>query len=434
MAALLAAGSSTAEAERLAGEAIALAQLAPESALLKGRRALLLTRDFDPTAFVAAGRKGELVEDEYQQARRAYRRHRALLYQAVGVCLANAGRAGPAGRHLARAHLLEPTAERTVLLARSLLARERGIEALSLFRREAQEGPLAGEALNLFVQAVDAVGLPSAQEALDRFRLEALGPAVVAPLPAPLKAPAGTRLSSGGPLRFEGGPTVLYLGEVSCRTCSADLEVLKRVVPAGVGVVLVPEDSDRHQVLRRVVEVYRYGWPVLLGRGGAAGLPLAGGPVVVVGRQGWTSVRVRMPLADNLPKVLSILKRAEVAETPPRPRWNGRPPEPLAAAAAAGLLAEGWAPGEDGDSPPAFRQALDAYRSGRAAEALRLLARVEAGDQGWLLPPEARFNRALCLEKLGRTAEARSLLLGIGDSRFQDAVDRALEAVGEGSR
>ena len=73
-------------------------------------------------------------------------------------------------------------------------------------------------------------------------------------------------------------------------------------------------------------------------------------------------------------------------------------------------------------------------RGGRPAEALRLLAEVEAGDRGWLLPPEARFNRALCLEKLGRTAEARSLLLGIGDSRFQDAVDRALEALGRGSR
>lgn len=431
---VLAAGSPTAQAERLAGEALAEAQLAPAPALAKARRALLLTRDFDPTAFVAAGRKGELVEDEYLRARHAYRRHRALLYQAVGVCLANMGRAGPAGRYLARAQVLAPSAERTVLLGRSLLARGRGTQALALFRREAQQGPLADAGLELFAQAVDAVGLPSAQEALDRFRLEALGPGVVEPLPAPLKAPASTRLSTGGPLRFEAGPTVLYFGEASCRTCSADLEVLKRVVPAGVGVVLVPEDGDRDQALRRVVEVYRHGWPVLLGRGGASSLRLTSGSVVVVGRQGWTSARVLTPLADNLPRVLSVLKRAEVSETVPRPRWNGRPPEPLAAAPAAALLPEGWAPAEDADPPAAFGQALDAYRGGRPAEALRLLNEVEAGDRGWLLPPEARFNRALCLEKLGRVAEARSLLLGIGDSRFQAAVDRALEALGGGSR
>lgn len=434
MVAVLAAGPPTAEAERLAAEAAAEAQVAPARALASARQALLLTRDFDPTAFVTAGRKGELVEDEYLEARGAYRRHRALLYQVTGECLTNSGKPQPAARYLTRAHLLEPTAERTVLLARSLLARDRGMEALSLFRREAQAGPLAGEGLNLFAQAVDVVGLPSAQEALDRFRLEALGPAVVEPLPAPLKAPAGTRLSTGGPLRFEAGPTVLYFGEVSCRTCSADLEVLRRVVPAGVGVVLVPEDGDRDEALRRVVELYRHGWPLLLGRGGAAALGLSRGSVVVVGRQGFAPVRVQAPLAGNLPRVLSILNRTEVAETLPRARWNGRPPAPVAVAPAAALLPEGWAPGEDRDAPAAFRQALDAYRGGRPEEALRLLAEVERTAEGWLLSPEARFNRALCLRKMNRIAEARSLLLRIGDSRFQDAVDRTLEALGGGSR
>lgn len=435
MVALLAVGPATGEAERLAVEATAEAAVAPRAALAKARKALLLTRDFDPTAFVKAGRKGEVVEDQYLQARGAYRRHRAPLYQAVGVCLVQNRRPEAAAHYLARAHLLQPTSERTILLAQSLLARDRGSEALQLFRREALQGPVAGEGLSQFLQAVDAVALPSAQSTLDRFRLEALGPGRVEPLAGPLKVPAGNRLSTGGPLRFDAGPTVLYLGEISCRSCSADLEVLKRLVPPPASVVLVPEDADRDQALRRVVEIYGYGWPLLQGRGTASSLRLTSGTVMAVGRQGWTLARVLAPLAENLPPVLSILSRAEVSETMPRPKWNGRILEPTAAALAApALLPEGWAPGEDGDSPAAFRQALHAYRGGRPAEALRLLAQLEAGDEGWLLPPEARFNRALCLEKMGRTAEARSLLLGIGDSRFQEAVDQALEALGGGSR
>jgi hypothetical protein len=36
----------------------------------------------------------------------------------------------------------------------------------------------------------------------------------------------------------------------------------------------------------------------------------------------------------------------------------------------------------------------------------------------------------LCLAAAGRREEARRLLLRIGDSRFQDAVDAALERIG----
>ena len=55
---------------------------------------------------------------------------------------------------------------------------------------------------------------------------------------------------------------------------------------------------------------------------------------------------------------------------------------------------------------------------------------VEAEGDGYLLPPEARLNRALCLAGLGRREEARKMILKIGDSRLQEQVDRALEAVG----
>jgi hypothetical protein len=75
-----------------------------------------------------------------------------------------------------------------------------------------------------------------------------------------------------------------------------------------------------------------------------------------------------------------------------------------------------------------------AYRDGRAAEAQRLLDGLAARGDGWLLPPEARLDRALCLAKAGQRDAARLLLLHVGDSRFQDDVDRALESVGSKPR
>ena len=81
--ALLLAGPPAGEAERLATRALQAAA-PPAESLADARRALSLTAEFDPTDFVKAGRKGEVVEDEFQAARSDYRAHRALLYEAVG--------------------------------------------------------------------------------------------------------------------------------------------------------------------------------------------------------------------------------------------------------------------------------------------------------------------------------------------------------------
>src|SRR5512143_2067158 len=81
-------GAATAQAEQLATEAVRLAPADPAGALARARQALELTADFEPTAFVKAGRKGEVVEDAFQSARDAYQHHRAALYQAVGSVLA----------------------------------------------------------------------------------------------------------------------------------------------------------------------------------------------------------------------------------------------------------------------------------------------------------------------------------------------------------
>ena len=52
---------------------------------------------------------------------------------------------------------------------------------------------------------------------------------------------------------------------------------------------------------------------------------------------------------------------------------------------------------------------------------------LEDRGDGWLLPPEARLNRALCLAGTGNHREARRILLRTGDSRFEDAIDSTLE-------
>ena len=137
----------------------------------------------------------------------------------------------------------------------------------------------------------------------------------------------------------------------------------------------------------------------------------------------------KAPLETTLPAVLAVLSRADVRETIPRPGWNSRPPDRAAAPPPPGLLPEGLAPGEDLPMPGAFTAATDAYRAGKYLEALRFVQALATTDDGWLLSPEERYNRALFLAGLGRRDEARRLMLAIGDSRFQDEVDRALERV-----
>jgi hypothetical protein len=131
-----------------------------------------------------------------------------------------------------------------------------------------------------------------------------------------------------------------------------------------------------------------------------------------------------------LAAVLEIYGRQDVREALPRPSWNGQPPTRPAPVIRPGVRPDGLAPGEDEPAPAAFDQALAAFGAGRPAEALALFETLEALGDGWLLPPEARLNRARCLAAVGRRDEARQLLLRTGDSRLQDAVDRALDEVG----
>lgn len=412
--------ATVAQAEKAARAAQAACAAGDRTAESRARAALDLTADFDPTVFVRAGRKGEVVEDEYVAAREEYRRHRAVLYAAVGECLAAGGRAVPAGRYLGRAALLDATPERKVALARSRLAEGRAQAALDLLL------PLAGSAADpaQIAAAVDAIGLPSAQVEIDRARVRAVADAVA--LDGPLKLAAGARLSTGGPLRFAGGPVVVYVGASACQTCSADLQGLKRAA-GSARVVVLPENPDRDQPLRQVLGLYKYDWPVLVGAGAG---PVPGTPpasLLVIAREGWIAVRLPATRMAALPDLLALFAREDVVETRPRAGWNGRPAARESPAAAPAFLADGLAPGEDDPPPPAFAETLAAYRAGRYADALRLLDGATA--DGWLLPPEARFDRAVCLARLGRKDEARRLLLRIGDSRFHEDIDRVMEGL-----
>jgi tetratricopeptide (TPR) repeat protein len=426
--------AAIAQAEALAAEAEKLIPTQPKEALARARRGLALTSEFDPIVFVKAGRKGEVVEDEFVAARNDYRRHRARLYAAVGEALGAAGSSQAASRYLRRAALLDPATPRYLAFARVLLTLGRGAEAVAVLERTVGLGGFPRDALPLVAQAVDAAGWPSAQAELDRVRLKALSVATVEWRDGPIRFPDKVRLSTNPVFRLDESDTNLfYLAEGSCRSCSEDVETLRRVAPAGVRTLMVPEVDGQDQALRQVLGLYRLTWSLLLGPGVAQTLNAPPRAALVVGRQGWSIVLVKPPLMPALGSVLAILGSKDIPETVPRAGWNRRavdrrfPVEP-------GLLPEGLAPGEDEPLSKDLVAAVAAYRAGKPAEAMRLFEAVEAAGDGQLLPPEGRLNRGLCLAAQGQNETARLLLLRTGDSRFQDAVDRALEKVGSAKR
>jgi tetratricopeptide (TPR) repeat protein len=414
------------EAERLATAALEAPR--PEEAAAAAQRALDLTAEFDPVAFVQAGRKGEVVEDEFLVAREAYRRHRSKLHEAMGDALLRQARPAAARRHLRRALLLDPSSGARLRLGRALVAAGRGREALDALLAGAVDAP----ALALAEQAADLAGVPSLQAELDWVRLAASRTD-----PAPmfrdgrLRLPERARLSTGEPFSSEAAElTLVYVADPGCRTCSADLLELKRLAPAAARVVLLPAVPDQDAALRAVVTLYRHRWPYLVGAGPADAQGWPAPSVVGLARAGFSVVVARAPLGVSLPALLEVLQRRDVEETPPRAAWSRLPVERRPPAAAPGLLANGLAAGEDEPFPPGFLKAAAAFDAGRFTEALELIDGLAAAGDGWLLGPEARFNRALCLAAAGRRDEARRLLLRIGDSRFQDAVDAALERIG----
>ncbi|MBN2371162.1 MAG: hypothetical protein JXO72_11820 [Vicinamibacteria bacterium] len=413
-------------AERLAEQARLRCMREPDEGLAALERAMAMTADFSPTHFVNPGRKGELVDDDFLAARAGYRVHRAGLYGAMGECLSYARRDAAAARYLRRALDLDPRSERG-LLGETLLRLDRAREALSLVLDAHAPSP---RDLLVAGSAADALGLASVQAEIDRARIMRLSMPSVAYRAGPFRLPPTARLSTGAPFRLVGehGVTLVYVSEASGRHCSADLEQIDRAARLQDSrIVLLPADTEADQVLRRAVRLYSYDWPVALGPGLAAAFDVVPACAVIVGRDGFSGVVVRSPLDETLASVLEIFAREDVQEKRPRRAWSGGRPDDASPAARPGLLAEGLAPGEDEPFPAEFTQAVAAFRAGRYDEAIRLFESLAQLADGWLLLPEERFNRALCLRASGARAEARRMLLKIGDSRFQEAVDRALE-------
>src|SRR5260221_6766926 len=428
---LLAAPSPTDQAERLAAEAVRMATTQPAQAIAQARRALSITAEFEPTAFVKAGRKGEVVEDEYLAAREAYRLHRALLYAAIGETLLQQRQALPASRYFRRAVLLGKDLPPTLGLALALLALGNGRAALDTLESAYGGVTLTPEVVALVAQAADAARVPSAKAEIDRARLARLPSGAVPYRDGPVTLPAGVRLSTNPVFRLDDAPiNLIYVAEVSCKTCSADLEELKRTVPKGVRVITLAEVEDRDAGLRQVLGLYRLDWPLLLGKGLPALLKVPARSALIIARDGWATAVVKAPFGPSLAAALGVFAQNDIPETRPRALWNQRPVVRTPPAAPPALLPEGIAPGEDEAGPPEFAAAAEAFRKGQKAEALRLFDAVEAKGAAWLLPPEARLDRAQCLAALGRREEARRMLLRTGDSRFQDHVDRTLEQVG----
>lgn len=422
---------TVAEAERMAAAAVASSASQPEPSLRQALKALELTVDFEPTAFVTSGRKGELVEDTYLAARAAYRRHRARVYNAVGRCHAAAGRHAVAARYLRRAVALEPTVDNANDLARSLIGAGRAREALDVVL--GASGAPGAEALALAQQAADAVGLPSLQLEIDRRRLMAL-PAGQRPelRDGPFRLPERTRLSTGVvPDLQQDGLAILYSADASCRSCSADLEMIHRAA-RGARVLVSGPSAELDRPLRQALALYGYDWPVIVGGGAERALSLGAPSMLLLARRGLLGALLKPPFL-GLPAAAEALSKADVSESLPRAQWNRRPVDRRALAPPPGLLPEGLAPGDDEPAPEAFAAAVAAYRSGRFQEARQLFERLEGAGDGWLLPPEARLDRALCLIGLGQRERARQILLKTGDSRFQDDVDRALERAGSPS-
>jgi hypothetical protein len=349
----------------------------------------------------------------------------------VGAILVSQGQTLAGKRYLGRAFLLDGSPSRGLALAEAENALGQGREALATVQRAiAGVKALTPEATAVIARAADTARLPSAQAEIDRGRLKATLKSAVTLRDGPIELPPGTRLSTTPQFRLDDAAiNLIYAAEASCRSCSADLAALRRVTPEGVRVLLLPEADDQDAALRQVVDLYDYPWPLLIGRGVTASLALAPRSVLLAARGGWSLAVLAPPFGAELATAIAALARVDVPETVPRASWNRRPVDRSPLPPAPGLLEDGLAPGEDEPFPPEFVAAVEAYRAGRFAEARKGFDALEAKGDGWLLPPEARLNRALCLAGLGKHPEARRILLRTGDSRFEDAIDETLERV-----
>src|SRR4030095_7883674 len=187
-------------------------------------------------------------------------------------------------------------------------------------------------------------GLPRPQAEIDRARIMAITTGGAEWRDGPVTLPPDARLSSNPVARLDETPiTVVYVAETSCRACSEDLEALKRTVPPGVRVLTVPEATDQDVALRQVLQLYRYNWPVVVGKGVATWLKTPPRSALIVARGGWAAAVVKAPFGPSLATVLQTFAKNDVRETIPRAGWNQMPVNRRTSAPPPAMLAEGLA-------------------------------------------------------------------------------------------
>ena len=403
------------EARRQEALAARAARPARPALAAGARRRSPLTAEFVPTEFVTPGRKGEVVEDEFQAARDAYRQHRALLYEARRATRSRArGRPLPASRYQRRAFLLEPTPDRGPgprAVAQRARARARGARR-PCSARSAGSSASSPRRRQVIARAADVAGLPSAQAEIDRGRLTApLGEAVEL-REGPLELPPGVRLSTSAdvPPRGRAGSRWSTRPRRRCRSCSSrprgDRRGSCRRTRASLA---LPPGDDQDQALRQVLALYRRPWPLLARprpRGAARARSRARccSSRAAAGRRRCS----RRRSAPSSRGARGARSATTCRRRVPRPRWNRRPGRPLAAAAAArACCPRASRRARTRRSRRSSTAAVEAYRAGRA----------QRGASSSSTRSRRRATAGCCRRRRGSTARSASRAPGSATRR-----------------
>ena len=289
---------------------------------------------------------------------------------------------------------------------------------------------LSPEAASVIDRAADVARLPSAQAEIDRGRLKATLKGAVTLRRGRVTFPPGrgSRHRSDLPARGRGdqpdlrgrGLVPVVLGRphpaATCRSRSGARHGAAR--GGGPGRRVAPGAGHLRLPLAA---------PAARGVGEQLDLPPRS--VLVLARGGWTAAVPEPPFGPALASTLAALARTDVREAVPRANWNRRPVDrsPLPPPPP-GRRRTDWPRVRTSRSRP-ISPRPEAYRGGTICGGDEELRCDQARGDGWLLPPEARLDRALCLAGMGKRHEARRILLRTGDSRFENAMDETLERV-----
>ncbi len=379
-----------------------------EGALSAGLAALAATVDFEPTAFVKAGRKGEVVEDDYLSR--------------PGTPIAGTGLAStppwaestpPRGdheaavRYLRRAEFLGPDSSSGRAARGCLSPRSVGPQRRRSCCRDSS--PRVGPGQTSWRSSRRS----STRQAGRASRSRSIGPESWPSLGGArsggtghFELPKGTRLSTAPVFRMaDAAVNVIYAAEASCQTCSEDVEALRRGDPAlPRGSSSCPRDRTTTTPCGRCSVCSSVSWPVMIGPGLGSTLGVTPRSVLIVGRGGWGAALLPgAPEAGARQGGGTVGKDGCRSKSLPRPGWNRRPVERSSAHVRyRGCGPRGWRPATTSLRQPEFEAAVTAYREKRPAEAMRLFDESpDAGTDGSFPPRPGSTARCVSMRSVG---------------------------------